>query len=162
MLTDKRYTDLTTYDRDIFERVLEVNVTGLWLCLKHALPVMQEGASFIAIGSETGRALRPGSGIYAITKATVDAMVTMASREQVERKVRVNALSPGGMVDTQLFGPTGMPDFLKQMRPPLPADVIVPAAVWLASPESEGVTGALISGREFNADPDALSARLRG
>lgn len=160
MLTDKRFTDLTTYDRDIFEKVLEVNVTGLWLCMKHALPVMAEGSSFIVIGSETGRALRPGSGVYAISKATVDALGTMAAREQAERKVRVNVLSPGGMVDTQLFGPNGMPDFLKQMHPPLPADVIVPAAVWLASPESEAVTGAIVSGREFNADPDALKARL--
>jgi NAD(P)-dependent dehydrogenase (short-subunit alcohol dehydrogenase family) len=161
MLTDKRYTDLTTYDRDIFDRVLAVNVTGMWLCMKHALPVMQPGSSFIAIGSETGRALRPGSGVYAISKSTVDALATMAAREQAERKVRVNILSPGGMVDTQLFGPDGMPDFLKQMHPPLPADVIVPAALWLASDDAADVTGAIISGREFNADPDALKSKLR-
>jgi hypothetical protein len=36
------------------------------------------------------------------------------------------------------------------MHPPLPADVIVPAAVWLASDESAGVTGQFFSGKSFN------------
>src|SRR5206468_1289085 len=102
-------------------------------------------------GSETGRALYPGAGMYAITKAALDAMTTLASREQAQRGIRVNVLSPGGMVDTRLFGPNGMPEFLKQQHPPLPNDVMTPAAVWLASDDSAGTTGAFISGKEFNA-----------
>lgn len=151
MLTDKRYREITTYDLDIVERIFRVNAIGMWLCMKAALPAMGEGGSFIAVGSETGRALYPGAGIYAITKATVDAFATLASRELAQAGVRVNVLSPGGMVDTQLFGPDGMPEWLKQQHPPLPLDVIVPAAVWLASDASAGVTGALISGKDFNA-----------
>jgi len=150
-LTDKRYRELTTYDRDVVEGVFRVNVTGTWLCAKAALAAMGEGGSLIVVGSETGRALYPGAGIYAITKATLDAMATLTAREQAQRGIRVNVLSPGGMVDTRLFGPTGMPDFLKQQHPPLPADVIVPAAVWLASDDSIGTTGAMISAKEFNA-----------
>ena len=150
-LTDKHYRDITTYDRDVVDGVFRVNVTGTWLCLKSALPVMGEGGSVIVVGSETGRALYPGAGMYAITKSALDALATLASREQAGRGIRVNVLSPGGMVDTRLFGPTGMPDFLKQMHPPLPADVIVPAALWLASDDSAGTSGALISGKEFNA-----------
>jgi NAD(P)-dependent dehydrogenase (short-subunit alcohol dehydrogenase family) len=150
-LTDKHYRDITTYDRDVVDGVFRVNVTGTWLCLKAALPVMGEGGSVIVVGSETGRALYPGAGMYAITKSALDALSTLASREQAGRGIRVNVLSPGGMVDTRLFGPTGMPDFLKQMHPPLPADVIVPAALWLASDDSAGTSGALISGKEFNA-----------
>lgn len=150
-LTDKHYRDLTTYDLDVVEGVFRVNVMGTWLCMSAALPVMAEGGSFIAIGSESGRALYPGAGIYAITKSAVDAMSTLAAREQAARGIRVNVLSPGGMVDTRLFGPNGMPEFLKQQHPPLPADVIVPAAVWLASDDSAGTTGAFISGKDFNA-----------
>ena len=67
-LTEKHYRDLTTYDREIVEGVFRVNVTGTWLCLKTALPVMGDGGSFIVIGSETGRALYPGAGIYALTQ----------------------------------------------------------------------------------------------
>ena len=150
-LTDKHYRDLTSYDADVVEGVFRVNVTGTWLSAKAALPAMSEGGSLIIIGSETGRALYPGAGIYALTKATLDAMATLLAREQAPRGIRVNVLSPGGMVDTRLFGPNGMPDRLKQQHPPLPADVIVPAAVWLASDDSAGTTGAFISGREFNA-----------
>jgi NAD(P)-dependent dehydrogenase (short-subunit alcohol dehydrogenase family) len=150
-LTDKHYRDITTYDRDVVDGVFKVNVTGTWLCLKAALPAMGEGGSVIVVGSETGRALYPGAGMYAITKSALDALATLASREQAARGIRVNVLSPGGMVDTRLFGPKGMPEFLKQAYPPLPADVIVPAAVWLASEASAGVTGGLISGKDFNA-----------
>jgi NAD(P)-dependent dehydrogenase (short-subunit alcohol dehydrogenase family) len=150
-LTDKHYRDLTTYDLDVVEGIFRVNVMGTWLCLKTALPVMGEGASFIAVGSETGRALYPGAGVYALTKAALDAMSTLAAREQASRGIRVNVLSPGGMVDTRLFGPNGMPEFLKQQHPPLPAEVIVPAAVWLASDDSAGTTGTFISGKDFNA-----------
>lgn len=149
MLTDKRYAQLWTYDYDIVEQIMRVNGFGTWLCIKHALPKMTDGASFIVIGSETGRALRPGSGWYAISKGTTEALATMASREAAEQGVRVNVLSPGGMVDTQLFGPTGMSEALKQHAPPLPADIIAPPAIWLASDDSVGVTGAFISGRAW-------------
>jgi NAD(P)-dependent dehydrogenase (short-subunit alcohol dehydrogenase family) len=150
-LTDKHFREIVSFDLDVVEGIFRTNVFGTFLCFKHALPVMAEGGSFIAIGSETGRVLYPGAGMYAISKAAIDALSTLASREHAQRGVRVNVLSPGGMVDTTLFGPNKMPEFLKQQHPPLPADVIVPAAVWLASEESTGVTGALISGKEFNA-----------
>lgn len=148
LLTEERFTELPTYDIELARQIFDVNVFGLWRCMKYALPVMAAGSSFIAIGSETGRVLRPGSGAYALSKTTVDGMVAMAAKENAERGVRVNCLSPGGMVDTQLFGPDGMPDRLKQMFAPLPADIIVPAALHLAT---EDVTGMFLSGKEFNA-----------
>lgn len=161
MLTEKRYRELFTYDADIVEQLLRVNVIGTWLCMKHALPAMKPGSSFIAIGSETGRALYPGAGFYAITKSSTDALATLASREMREAGVRVNVLSPGGMIDTQLFGPNGMPDWLKQQHPPLPADVVVPAAVWLASADSTDVSGAMVTAKTFNeSGPDGVRAAM--
>jgi len=156
MLTDKRYREITSYDIDIVEQIFKVNVLGMLACMKYAIPAMTDGSSFIAIGSETGRALYPGAGAYAVSKSTVDALVTLAARENAERGVRVNCLSPGGMVDTQLFGPNGMPDFLKQMHPPLPADIIVAPSIWLSTDDSKTVTGAFISSKAF--DPAALLA----
>lgn len=163
-LTDKRYTTLDTYDADIVERVMRVNAIGMWSCMKAAIPVLDEGASFIAIGSETGRIARAGSGIYAVSKACVDVLVTIAAGEAAERGVRVNCLTPGGMVDTHLFGPDKMPEHLKQL--PMgysEPGVIVPAAVWLASDESRAVNGAQLSGRHFNATGAAqVLAELAG
>lgn len=152
-LTAKHFRELVTYDADVVEKLFQVNVIGTWLCMKAALPVMGEGSSFIAIGSETGRVLYPGAGMYAITKSAIDAMVTLTARESAQQGVRVNCLSPGGMVDTQLFGPNKMPEWLKQQHPPLPLDVMNAAAVWLASGDSAPITGAFLSGKEFNAKP---------
>lgn len=162
-LTDKRYTTLDTYDTDIVDRVMRVNAIGMWLCMKHALPVLpDQHGSFIAIGSETGRIARAGSGIYAVSKACVDVLVAIAAGEAAERGVRVNCLTPGGMVDTHLFGPDKMPEFLKHL--PMgysETDVIVPAAIWLAGDGSRGVTGAQLAGRDFNAaGPEQILAQL--
>lgn len=161
-LTDKRYTSLDTYDVEIVQRVMDVNAVGMWLSMKYALPVLGEGGSFIAVGSETGRMARAGSGIYAVSKLCVDALVTIAAGENAERDVRVNCLTPGGMVDTHLFGPDKMPEHLKNL--PMgysEPDVIVPAAVWLAGDASRTVTGAQLSGRHFNqAGAEAVLAEL--
>lgn len=153
LLTDERYREVHTYDLDIVHRIFDVNVYGTWRCMKYALPVMAAGSSFIAVGSETGRVLRPGSGAYALSKTTLDGLVTLAAKENEERGVRVNALSPGGMVDTQLFGLEGMSDMLKKHAPPIPPETIVGAARYLATAP---VTGMFLSGRAFDAaGPDA-------
>jgi 3-oxoacyl-[acyl-carrier protein] reductase len=151
MLTDKRYTDLPSYDLDVVEQMFRVNAIGMWLCMKAALPRMGPGSSFIAIGSETGRIARAGSGVYAVTKSCVDTLTAVAAGEMAEARVRVNCLTPGGMVDTQLFGPNKMPEYLKTLPvSTTDTDIIVPAAVWLASDDSADITGIQLAGRDFN------------
>jgi NAD(P)-dependent dehydrogenase (short-subunit alcohol dehydrogenase family) len=157
-ITDKRYAELHTYDVEIVEQLFRTNAIGTFLCLKAALPVMERGSSMIVIGSSTGRALYPGSGFYAISKSTVDAMSQLAAKEMSEKGVRVNCVCPGGMVDTHLFGPNKMPEFLKPRA--IEAEVMVPVTVWLASDASEGVTGQFILGREFNERPEELTSEL--
>ena len=152
-VTDRRMTTLETYELDVVQRLFAVNTVGMWLSMKAALPVMPVGGSFIAIGSELGRMAGAGVGVYAVTKAGVDLLVRIAAAESAERGVRVNCLSPGGMVDTHLFGPNKMPDYIKAHAPWSAPAVIVPAAVWLASHESEGVTGKRLAGTEFNRTP---------
>lgn len=158
MLTDKRYGELVSYDLDIVEQLFKTNVFGTWLCLKAALAVMKEGSSFITIGSEAGRLRYPRAGMYAVTKSAVDALTEITAKEFADKGIRVNTLSPGGMVDTQLFGPDGMPDFLKQ-HGHLPPEVMVPPAVWLASAESVGTTGEFISAKDFAEDRAPGSSR---
>lgn len=151
MLTDKRYTDLPSYDLDVVEQMFRVNAIGMWLCMKAALPRMTAGGSFIAIGSETGRIARAGSGVYAVTKACVDVLTTIAAGDVAEAGIRVNCLTPGGMVDTQLFGPNKMPEYLRNLPvSTTDTDIIVPAAIWLASDDSAGVTGIQLVGKDFN------------
>lgn len=158
-LTEKRMTTLDTYDYDVVKQLFKVNTLGMWLSMRAALPVMSEGGSFIAIGSELGRLPGAGAGIYAVTKANVDLLVRIAAAENADRQVRVNCLSPGGMADTHLFGPNKMPDYIKEHAPWSEPDVIVPAALWLASDDSVGITGKQLAGTEFNSAP---ISQLRG
>lgn len=161
-LTDERMTTLETYRLGIVEQLLAVNTIGMWLCMKAALPVMPAGGSFIAIGSELGRMAGAGAGLYAVTKASVDLLVRIAAAESAERSVRVNCLSPGGMADTNLFGPNKMPEYIKTRAPWSEPEVIVPAAVWLASDGSTDVTGKIVAGTEFNRTPlDEFRAGLK-
>lgn len=150
-LGDERPTTLTEFSYELSDALLRVNTLGMFLSMRTALPVMTEGASFIAIGSELGRMVVPRMGMYAVSKAAVDQLVALAAAEVAGRGVRVNELSPGGMVDTNLFGPDGMPERLKAHVPWSEPDVIVPAAVWLASDDSLGVNGAHVVAKEFNA-----------
>lgn len=151
-LTDKRYRELVSYDLDVVEQIFKVNVIGTWLCAREALRSMKDGGNLILIGSETARLLYPGAGVYALSKASVDAMTKLAARESADQGMRVNCLSPGLMVDTHLFGPNKMPDFLKG-HGFMEAHELVPAAVWLASDDSKGVTGGFLVAKEFNEKP---------
>ena len=152
-LTSNRMTTLETYELDVVEQLISVNTVGMWLSMKAALPNIASGGSFIAIGSELGRSPGAGAGLYAVTKGSVDLLVRIAAAESAERDVRVNCLSPGGMADTYLFGPNEMPDYIKAHAPWSEPEVIVPAAVWLASDESAGITGKRLAGTEFNRTP---------
>lgn len=160
-LSTTRMTTLPTYEPDVAEQLFRVNAIGVWLGMKYALPVMRQGASFVAIGSELGRLAGAGSGIYAVSKACVDVLVKIAAAESAEQGVRVNCLSPGGMADTYLFGPDKMPDYIKSRAPWSEPEVIVPAAIWLASDDSVDFTGIQLSGKEFNEHPlEQLKAAL--
>lgn len=161
-LSQRRFTDLASYDYDVVAQMFAVNAIGMWLCLKAALPRMSAGASFIAIGSGAPGSAR--TGLLAVTKNCVDVLATIAAGEVADRDIRVNVLGPGGMVDTHLFGPDKMSAHLKSL--PMgyaEPEVMVPAAVWLASDDSAGVTGIQLTAKEFNSTgPDGVRAHLTG
>ncbi|MCL6648521.1 MAG: SDR family oxidoreductase [Chloroflexi bacterium] len=148
-VSGRRFTDLTSYDLATWQTILETNFTGAFLTLKAALPVMQEGGSVILVGSGTGRRASAGNAVYAISKAGVDVLTLIAAGEGRRRGIRVNCLAPGGMVDTQLFGPAGMPEHLKRLGH-LPPEVMVEPAIFLASEESRGVTGGFFEAKRWD------------
>jgi 3-oxoacyl-[acyl-carrier protein] reductase len=107
-----------------------------------------DGGSVINISSVVSRLTPPGASIYAATKAAVDAITRVLAKELGPRKIRVNAINPGG-VETEGTHAAGIigSDFEAQMvqQTPLgrlgqPGD-IAPVAVFLASHDSRWVTG---------------------
>jgi NAD(P)-dependent dehydrogenase (short-subunit alcohol dehydrogenase family) len=88
---------LTDYPLAEFEKVLAVNVTGVFLGMKHVIPVMvaQGGGSVINTSSAAGRQGAAGLIAYIASKHAVIGMTRTAAIEWASRGVRVNSVNPG-------------------------------------------------------------------
>ncbi len=84
-------------DVEAFRRVLDVNVLGVFLCLKHALPVMQQAGSgrIVTMASVAGLYATPKLAAYGASKHAVIGMTRTAAVENAGRGITVNAVCPG-------------------------------------------------------------------
>ncbi|MFE7802743.1 SDR family NAD(P)-dependent oxidoreductase [Nocardia sp. NPDC057440] len=144
---------------------LDVCLTGTFLVLKHAGRHIADGGSITCIASLNGR--QPGTGMaaYCAAKAGVLMLVEVAALELSERRIRVNAISPG-LVDTPLVAgialvPGLTEDYLENTplgrsgRPEEIADM----AAFLASDRATWMTGSTIDlngGAHLRRYPDVL------
>lgn len=138
-------------DAALWERVLRVDLTGVFLCMKHEIAQMraQGGGAIVNIASTIGvRMTVPGTAAYAAAKAGVGALTRTAASEYVRDGVRVNAVCPGP-VDTAMSLRPGETAAARdaRLREALPigrvatVDEIVAAVLWLAAPESGYAVG---------------------
>ncbi|HJP73520.1 MAG TPA: SDR family oxidoreductase [Pseudonocardiaceae bacterium] len=91
-----------------FAELINTNVIGTWLCLKHEIAHMRAQGSgvIVNLGSVIGSALsRPGLTAYATSKAAVAAMTRSAAREHIADGIRINAVSPGSTDTTMSLLP---------------------------------------------------------
>lgn len=80
-----------------FRRVLDLNVVGTMLCVKHAVPQMVAagGGSFVGMSSIAATATHPVFGAYPVAKAGIDAMMRNAADEYGPAGIRFNSVQPG-------------------------------------------------------------------
>jgi 3-oxoacyl-[acyl-carrier protein] reductase len=132
-----------------FHREFNTNVLGLLLVTQEAVKHFgPEGGSVINIGSVASQATPPQSVVYSATKGAVDAITRVLAKELADRKIRVNAINPGG-VETEGVHRAGIigSDFEKQMIAGTPLgrlgqpEDIAPIAVFLASEDAGWLTG---------------------
>ena len=132
----------------LFDEMVMTNIKGTYFTVQKSLPHLNKGASVILISSAVGQLGVPGLSIYGATKAAVRALSRSFSAELIDRKIRVNTISPGP-VDTPLFTKMGVPPDelatmietdipLKRMGKP---EEIGQAAVFLASDASAYMVG---------------------
>lgn len=95
---------LAEYPDDVFDKVIAINIRGVFLGLKHVLPVMyaQGGGVVINTSSIAGHIGSPGLVAYTASKHAVLGMTKTAATEGAKFNVRVNAVSPGA-VDTRML-----------------------------------------------------------
>jgi 3-oxoacyl-[acyl-carrier protein] reductase len=139
----KAFVETTLEEMD---RVLDINVRGVFVATQAALKHMSEGGRIIMIGSAVGeRAVAPGLVPYAATKGAVKMFTQALSREVGSRGITVNNIQPGP-IDTDLNPASG--DWAVPQKAATALDryghveEIAAMAAFLAGSESSYVTGA--------------------
>ncbi len=106
---------ITDYPLDAFRRVLDVNVVGVFLGLKHVLPVMlkQNRGSIVNTASIAGLIGSPQIAVYSASKHAVIGLTKSAAWECTGTNVRVNCVCPG-LIDSRMLsaiieGRSGVP-----------------------------------------------------
>ena len=138
-----------------WNRIFAINVTGMFLTSKHALPLLRKstGASVINFGSYDGYIADPGLAAYCATKGAVHALTRAMACDHGPEGIRVNAICPGYVNTPMLqsfFGESGDIESLKQAVRDVhpmrtfgePAD-IANLVNWLASDEARYASGQL-------------------
>jgi 3-oxoacyl-[acyl-carrier protein] reductase len=89
-------TDVEEVDEDVFDRIMAVNVKGVFLAAKYALPVMkkQSRGVFLATASTAAIRPRPGGQVYAASKGAVVTLTKGLALEAAPFGVRVVAIAP--------------------------------------------------------------------
>jgi 3-oxoacyl-[acyl-carrier protein] reductase len=142
------FAPLGDISEDHFHKTFNINVLGLLLTTQAASKHFGEGASVINIGSVVSSLFPPNSAVYTASKGAVDAITGVLAIELGPRKIRVNAINPGG-VETEGTHSAGIAgsDFEKAFIAQTPLgrigqpDDIADIAVFLASDDARWLTG---------------------
>jgi NAD(P)-dependent dehydrogenase (short-subunit alcohol dehydrogenase family) len=159
---------LVDADAAEWSRVLDVNLTGPFLTIKHAARRMARGGSIVVTASLNGVQAGVGMGAYCSSKAGVAMLVQVAALELGAGGIRVNAVGPG-LVRTQLTeGAFLLPSIVGEYEENTPLgrhaspDEVANVVAFLASDEAAFISGSLYlvdGGAHTMRYPDIL-ARL--
>jgi NAD(P)-dependent dehydrogenase (short-subunit alcohol dehydrogenase family) len=135
-----------------FDQTFDVNVKGMFFTVQKALPLFKDGGSIILTSSVSNVLGLPGFTAYAASKAAVRNLARGWAKELIDRKIRVNCMSPGAIDTPALATTAGLtPEQVEQAiaqfttqipmgRRGMPEEIAA-AVAFLASDESSYITG---------------------
>ncbi|WP_238946683.1 SDR family oxidoreductase [Seongchinamella unica] len=140
---------ITDTSVEAYQRTMDIHCKGALLCVKHAARVMGEGSAIVTISSTAGLLGGQGPHVYTMAKHAVIGLTRSAASELMARKIRVNAVAPGGTVTPLVNHLAGVDAdttaaVLAEQSPLgiacMPEDIAA-AILYLLGPESRYVTG---------------------
>ena len=147
-----KYAALGNITEELYDSIFNVNVKGVLFTVQKALPLMPEGASIILNASVVGSKGLSSNSVYSATKAAIRSFARTWTTDLKDRRIRVNAISPGtidtpGLKDLLASGDAG-DQRRKMVASAIPLgrfgrpDEVAKAVVFLASDDSSYITGA--------------------
>lgn len=136
-----------------WRRVLDINLTGAFLCARHVIPVMQRrgGGSIVIDASANGLMAEADLAAYCASKGGLIALTRSLALDYGPDNIRVNCLCPGYIdtpINAEYFAMPGARERATQLhalgRIGLPEEVAY-AALFLASPEASFITGSVLT-----------------
>ncbi len=146
-----KYAPLGKISEELYDSIFSVNVKGLLFTVQKALPLMRDGGSIILNASIVASKGFSANSVYSATKAAVRSFARTWTTDLKDRRIRVNAVSPGsidtpGLNDLLASSETGQ-QRLKMISNSVPLgrlgkpDEIAKAVVFLASDDSSYIAG---------------------
>lgn len=149
-----RIAPVADSSREDWDRVIGINLRGVWSCMKHELRQMERQGSGAIVNNASVGALtgNPGIASYIASKHGVVGLTRTAALEYVKRGVRVNAVNPG-LIDTQIARDVvnGEEEAYAELAKQVPIgragkpEEIASAVLWLCSPGASYVVGQAIT-----------------
>lgn len=148
------WAPLAESDENIFDKIIAVNLKGVWLCLREEIRQMlqQNGGSIVNTASIAAMTAAPKMSSYAASKHGVIGLTKTAAVEYASAGIRINAVCPG-VIDTDMTqraiekGGEGTEKYLPGIHPMgrigTPEEVVA-AMLWLCSDASSFTTGAIL------------------
>ena len=142
-------TLIADYPVDLWRKIIDINLTGTFLCCKAVLPHMQRAdyGRIVNIASVAGKEGNPFSAPYSASKAAVISFTKSLAKETAVTGIRVNCIAPAIVATKNLYH--DMPEEMRRLwvsrvpmgRPGTPEEVAAMIA-WLASEDCSFTTGA--------------------
>jgi NAD(P)-dependent dehydrogenase (short-subunit alcohol dehydrogenase family) len=146
-------TPIATTDEAAYDEMMNVNFKGVFFTLQAVLPIMPPGGSIVLNTSWLNQVGTPGRSLLSASKAAVRSLARTLSAELLDRKIRVNAVSPGS-IETPIHRRGQTDEEFRAYRDRVAAQVpvgrmgqpedIASAALFLASDASSYMLGAEI------------------
>jgi NAD(P)-dependent dehydrogenase (short-subunit alcohol dehydrogenase family) len=140
------YVPLDEYSEEDFMQVLQVDLAGVWRCMRAEIRQMrdQRSGAIVNMSSMLGAAAMPDNGAYVAAKHGVHGLTRAAALELGGTGIRINAIAPGV---TRTGMTSAVSDDLLRAVPLgriAEPEEIAAAAVWLCSPEASYITGSVL------------------